>query len=78
MCFPLVVLYRDRMFPETVNKAQELRHSVGFRVIASFRGVDTEVELDRVKYGWRMSDAHRFVIDSSRISAVRQFFASVT
>lgn len=72
--WPLIVRYNDRFFPETVNRAHELRHDVGFVVIASFRGVDTELELQRVKYGWRMSNAQHYVVDTSRGRAVQRFF----
>lgn len=84
--FPLVVKYADRMFPETVKHPNDLRHSVGFRMVAMFKGLDTELEIERVKAGWkskdtgflwRVSDNDCYTVDSSKRRAVVRHFDSI-
>ena len=82
--FPLVVKYADRMFPETVKHPNDLRHSTPFRVVAIFKGLDTELELERVKaswksksFLWRMSDNENYTVDNSKRRAIVRHFDTV-
>lgn len=68
--FPLVVVYADRAFPETVNKAQEVRNNVGFKLISVFHSLGETLIVERVKYGWRVSDPETYTIHNSRKKAI--------
>ena len=72
--FPLAVVYEDRAFPETVNKAQEVRNNVGFKLISIFPSLGETLIVERVKYGWRVSDLDTYTIHNSRKKAIIQHF----
>ncbi len=72
--FPLVLQYADRSSPETVNRAQEIRDSVEFKLVSIFPNLPGRIEVERTKMGWRVSDYDSYTIHSNKATAIRQHF----